>query len=180
MSIIERMKQKFEVKHVAAFVLAVAISAAIFVFRDQIRGLEQLGYLGVFLAMLLTNATLFLPTPTILLAIAFGAALPNPLLVGLAAGLGSAIGETTGYLAGYAASAVVMESKGYRRTKKLLDQYGLWAIVGLAFIPNPIFDMAGLAAGALGVRWWQFFLSVSLGKTARMLLLAYSGTLLRQ
>src|SRR3989344_524297 len=173
----EPVMQKFGIKHVAAFLLALAITAAIFIFRGQIRGLEQLGYLGVFLAMLLANATLFLPTPTIFLAIAFGAALPNPLLVGLAAGLGSAIGETTGYLAGYAASAMVTESKGYKRTKQLLDRFGLWAIAGLAFIPNPIFDMAGLAAGALGVEWGKVFLSVTVGKTLRMLILAYTGSL---
>ena len=74
------MGKKIEMKHVAAFLLAVTITVAIITFREQIRGLEQLGYLGVFLAMLLTNATLFLPTPTIVLAIAFGAALPNPYL----------------------------------------------------------------------------------------------------
>src|SRR3989344_1295042 len=172
----EPVMQKFGIKHVAAFLLAVTITVAIITFREQIRGLEQLGYLGVFLAMLLTNATLFLPTPTIVLAIAFGAALPNPLLVGLAAGLGSAIGETTGYLAGYAASAMVTESKGYKHTKQLLDRHGILAIAGLAFIPNPMFDMAGLAAGTLGVRWWKFFLAVSFGKTLRMLILDYTGT----
>ncbi len=169
------MKRKFGAKYVAAFLLAVAITAAIIIFRHEIRGLEHLGYLGVFLAMLLANATLFLPTPTILFTVAFGAALPNPLFVGLVAGLGSAIGETTGYLAGYATSGIITKSTAYRRTKWMLDRYGLFAIAVLAFVPNPIFDMAGLAAGAVGVRWWKFFLAVSVGKTLRMLLLAYTG-----
>ena len=171
------MKRKFSVQHAAALFFAVAVTVAILTLHRQIAGLEQLGYFGVFLAMLLTSATVLLPVPTLALVVAFGAALPSPLLVGLAAGLGSAIGETTGYLAGYAASGVATESKWYKHTKQLLDRHGILAIAGLAFIPNPMFDMAGLAAGTLGVKWWKFFLTVSIGKTLRMILLAYTGAL---
>ena len=49
----EPVKQKFGPKHIAAILLALAITAAIIIFRGQIRGLEHLGYFGVFLAMLL-------------------------------------------------------------------------------------------------------------------------------
>jgi membrane protein YqaA with SNARE-associated domain len=45
----------------------------------------------------------------------------------------------------------------------------------LAFVPNPFFDVAGIAAGALGIPKWRFFIPVLLGKIARFIILASLG-----
>jgi membrane protein YqaA with SNARE-associated domain len=49
------------------------------------------------------------------------------------------------------------------------------AIFGLAAIPNPFFDFAGIAAGALRFPVWQFLFWSFLGKTVKMLFFAYAG-----
>ena len=45
----------------------------------------------------------------------------------------------------------------------------------LAFIPNPIFDIAGAAAGALGMPIYEFLFWAWIGKTLKMLMFAYAG-----
>jgi len=35
----------------------------------------------------------------------------------------------------------------YERTRPWIDKYGGWAILVLSAIPNPVFDVAGIAAG---------------------------------
>lgn len=78
----------------------------------------------------------------------FGAVF-NPIGVALAAGSGSAFGELTGYMAGFSGRGVAKQSSLYQRMEALTDQYGGWSILVLSMIPNPIFDIAGAAAGAL-------------------------------
>ena len=50
-------------------------------------------------------------------------------------------------------------------------------IFKLAAIPNPLFDIGGLVAGALGMPIWRFLLSVWLGKSLRFALLATIGVM---
>ena len=45
----------------------------------------------------------------------------------------------------------------------------------LAVIPNPFFDLAGVAAGALKMRLPLFLFWVWLGETIKMLSFAYAG-----
>ncbi|VVB99253.1 SNARE associated Golgi protein [uncultured archaeon] len=99
----------------------------------------------------------------------------NPLLVGVLAGFGSGIGELTGYLAGYAGHDAVTGTKLFRQHKAGLEKYGAPAIFLLAFIPNPAFDIAGLAAGAIKMKWWKFLIATILGKMLSYILLAYLG-----
>lgn len=162
-------------KGIAAIGVAVAVSVGAFLLRDSIGGLASLGYVGVFLLSLLGNATLVLPMPALVFVFAAGGALPSPLLVGLAAGAGATIGELTGYLAGLGGRGIVSASKAYNKLEKLVDKFGAWIIGALAFIPNPLFDLAGIAAGALKIRWHKFILATFVGKLAKMLLIAYAG-----
>lgn len=127
--------------------------------------------------MLFSSATIFFPTPTFLLPIFFGRALPHPFFVGIVAGLGSTIGECTGYLAGFSGSAIMQKGKWYEQVKLATSRYGFFAILIIAFIPNPFFDLAGIASGALGMKWWKFFLATGIGKILRSILLAYAGSL---
>lgn len=167
----------FGFKEIVALSASIIISVVIFTFRDIFTGLENYGYLGIFLISLLGSATLILPTPALVFVIIAGGTLSSPFLVGILAGIGAALGEFTGYLAGYSSNRIVQKSKTYNKLHYLVERFGLWFIGILAFIPNPVFDLAGIAAGALRVVWYKFLLVTMLGKTVRMILLAYAGSL---
>jgi len=134
------------------------------------------GYLGLALAVFLTNATLFvgIPTPTyIILAVALGM---NPLLVTIVSGVASAAGETTGYIVGLS-SKKILETKGkfldVGKWKRQFSKYGFWAIVLIAALPFPPDDVAGIIAGAVGYEYWKFFLATCIGKTIKYGATAY-------
>jgi membrane protein YqaA with SNARE-associated domain len=40
----------------------------------------------------------------------------------------------------------------------------------LSAVPNPAFELAGITAGAVGMRYWRFMLAVLIGKNVRGLL----------
>ncbi|HEC22023.1 MAG TPA: DedA family protein [Chloroflexi bacterium] len=168
--------QPFGVKHIISILSAVAITLLIVIFRDQLRELERLSYGGAFLAMLIGNATLVLPVPGLIFVFALGGTL-NPLLVGLAAGPGAALGEMTGYLAGYGGSAVIHNFRLYHRIEGWMDRYGLIVIAVLAAIPNPVFDVAGIIAGVMRIKWWHFLIAAWIGKTLQAIFIAYAGAL---
>ena len=173
----EKSQQTFGLRHALAIVFALGVTIGILFFLppDFLQRFEELTYLGAFLVMLFTSATIILPAPGIVIVYALGSQ-ANPLLVGLAAGPGAALGEMTGYTAGYGASAIVDNAPMYTRISRLVgSRFGLAFIALLAFIPNPLFDMAGMVAGSLRIKWWQFFLATLSGKTLRSILIAYLG-----
>jgi uncharacterized membrane protein YdjX (TVP38/TMEM64 family) len=81
----------------------------------------------------------------------------------------------TGYLAGYSGRGIVEGSEVYRRLLELTRRYGNWTILILAAIPNPFFDVAGAAAGALRMPITGFLLWATLGKLIKMWAVAYAG-----
>lgn len=164
----------FTWKHALALLFAVGITLTIFAFREQIQRLQALAYLGAFLSMLLGNATLILPVPGLIFVYALGGTL-NPLLVGLAAGPGAALGELTGYVAGYGGSGAIEHVRLYAAFERWMARYGLLVVVVLAIVPNPLFDMAGMVAGASKIPWWQFLIAALIGKTIQSILIAYAG-----
>ena len=159
---------------ILVLILVLGITAVIFVFRDRVANLAAYGYLGAFLISLLSSATIILPVPGIAVIFALGATY-NPYLVGLAAGAGSALGELSGYMAGYSGQGVFRKSKTYLRMENWMRRRGPLVIFVLAFVPNPIFDLAGAAAGILRYPVWKFLLFCFLGKTPRSILIAFAG-----
>ena len=155
-------------------IAVIAISIYIFSIRDEAEQLAAYGYPGLFLLSILANATIILPAPGIALTFTAGAIF-SPLLVALTAGAGATLGELTGYLAGFSGQGVVQNSDLYHRIEAWTSRYGGPAILLLAFIPNPFFDLAGAAAGALGMPVFQFLLWAFIGKVLKMLLFAYAG-----
>ena len=167
---------KFGWKHILALILGIAITILVIIYANRIRDYEEIGYLGVFLLTFLGNATVLVPVPVLApLNIVLGGILTSPLLVGLTIGIASSMGELIGYLVGYAGSGIVTSSKTYKKMEVRIKKYGLWAIFFLALIPNPLFDVAGLVAGAIGIKWWKFLLAMGAGKTVRAIIFAYIG-----
>jgi uncharacterized membrane protein YdjX (TVP38/TMEM64 family) len=54
-------------------------------------------------------------------------------------------------------------------------RYGLWVILVLSIVPNPLFDLAGIAAGALRVPVRHFLLVCWVGKTVKTTAFAFAG-----
>jgi membrane protein YqaA with SNARE-associated domain len=160
---------------IIAFLGVIAITIYIYSIRDEAEQLAAYGYPGIFLLSILGNATIILPAPVIAISYIMGAVF-NPFGVALAAGAGSALGELTGYMAGFSGQAVAEKTAIYDRLERWTERYGEFAILILAFIPNPLFDIAGAAAGALRMPVWKFLLWGWLGKTLKMLLFALAGS----
>ena len=147
--------------------------------REVIQRFSRLGYLGVFLVSILANATIIFPLPGVVFTSAMGVVY-DPLLVAIAAGTGAAVGELTGYLAGYSGQFVIARQDWYDRVVKWMSRYGNLTVLFLAFIPNPLFDIAGIAAGVLKMPILRFLLWCTIGKILKMMLFAYGGSTLLQ
>lgn len=154
---------------------AFLIVILVFYFSPQLAFLKEWGYVGAFLIALVSSATLFLPAPAWALLFAMSSFL-NPVLLGIVAGLGSGIGEMTGYLAGEGVREMLSSRiKETVQIEGIVKKYGAWGIFVLAFLPNPLFDVAGVVAGGMKIPWWKFLVACIVGRTLRYVLLAYTG-----
>jgi len=170
-------KRRLTFVRLLALVGVIALIVVLFVFREQVKKLERYGYVGIFLISIAANATIIIPIPGVAFTTAMGAIF-NPVGVAIAAGLGASLGELTGYLAGFSGQGVVERVALYEKLTAWMKAhqnlaYGM--IVLLAFIPNPLFDLAGMASGALKIPLWRFLLACSIGKILKMLCFAYAG-----
>jgi len=159
---------------ILALAVVVGITVYIYSIRDHVSEFAKYGYPGIFLVMLMANATVIIPAPGVAVVFAMGNIF-NPILVALAAGTGGAIGELSGYLAGFSGRAVVENTKVYNRVEPWVQKYGVWAIFVLSAIPNPFFDLAGIAAGVGKIPVWKFLLFCWAGQIIKMTLFAYAG-----
>lgn len=160
---------------VALLIGVFALSIYIFnIPAEKVRGLEAFGYPGVFILSVLANATVLLPAPGLLIVFTFGAVF-HPLWVAVAAGLGATVGEISGYLAGFSGQAIIEDMAIYKKLVVWMKKYGGVTILVMAFIPNPFFDLTGIAAGALRLPIWKFLSWAVVGKILKMLLVAYAG-----
>jgi len=149
--------------------LVIAITVGIFLihrnFPRVFGELRNYGYLGAFLISLLLNATVILPAGNFLILFTLAAVLPIPALVGVAGGVGAALGETIGYMAGCSGRAVVANKvKTYATLEQWVRKRGSLTIFVLSIIPM-VFDLVGIAAGALHYPFWKFLLFCWLGRT---------------
>jgi membrane protein YqaA with SNARE-associated domain len=147
------------------------------VFKISLQRYGWLAFILLFLASMLSSATIFIPAPGIAFMLA-AAVIWNPIPVALAAGSGDAVGEMTSYWAGYAGKKIMLVDENlsaYQRAVLWMNKYGVWAIFAVALVPVILFDLIGLAAGALKMRWWKFLLPALAGKVMRALLIAYLG-----
>jgi membrane protein YqaA with SNARE-associated domain len=152
----------------------IGVSAYIYTIRDQAERFAAYGYPGIFLISLLANATILLPAPGIAVVFAMGGVF-QPMLVALAAAAGATVGEMSAYAAGFSGRAVIERTAAYSRILPWMHRYGGLTTLLLAAVPNPFFDLAGMAAGALRMPLVQFVAWCLLGKCIKMLFFAYTG-----
>jgi len=159
---------------ILALLVVVAITVYIYNIRDHVEEFASYGYPGIFLVALMANATVFLPAPGVAVVFAMGSIF-NPLGVALAAGTGGTLGELSGYLAGFSGQAVIENTNVYDRIHPWVVKYGSWAILVLAAVPNPFFDIAGVAAGIAKMPLRQFLVACWIGQLIKMAVFAYAG-----
>lgn len=159
---------------ITAFSIWLALNPAI------VQQFGNWGYVGAFIISLIASATIVLPAPGLAIIIAMGGAL-DPVLLGIVAGVGSAFGELSGYVAGATGSTLIPEEQRHHfdRLHQLTDKYGGWLLLVLSAIPFPLFDLAGMVAGALRLNIPIFLLSVAVGKSVKyiVLILLAAGSL---
>lgn len=152
----------------------IGLSIYIFSIRDQAERFAVYGYPGIFLISLLANATILLPAPGVAIVFAMGGVF-EPALVALSAALGATVGEISAYAAGFSGQAVIERAAIYDRIVPWMRRFGGVTTLVLAAIPNPFFDLAGIAAGVLRMPFIPFLIWCLLGKSIKMLLFAYTG-----
>ncbi len=151
-----------------------AITVYVYTIRAHVKEFAALGYPGIFLVMLIANATVIIPAPGLAVVFAMGGIF-NPLGVAVAGGTGGALGELTGYLAGLSGQAVIERAHIYKRVHPWVEKYGGWAVLVLAAVPNPFFDLAGIAAGAIKMTLSRFLLFCWIGQLIKMSVFAFAG-----
>jgi uncharacterized membrane protein YdjX (TVP38/TMEM64 family) len=157
-----------------ALLAVIGITVYIYSIRDRVDEFAAYGYPGIFMVMLLANATVIIPAPGLAIVFAMGSVFP-PLGVAIAGGTGGAVGELSGYLAGFSGQAIVENTKLYDRILPWIQKYGAWAILALSAFPNPFFDIAGIAAGVTRIPIWKFLLFCWVGQVIKATIFAYAG-----
>ncbi|HJO34430.1 MAG: VTT domain-containing protein [Anaerolineales bacterium] len=157
--------------------VVIALSLWLVTVRERAAELDQYGYPGIVLINAMASGTVFVPMPGVIVTYTLGGVF-NPLLVGLAAAAGAALGELSGYVAGVSGQAVVENMRLYDRLLDRMRQHTratVFVLIIMAAIPNPAFDLVGIAAGTLRVPLPRFILSAFAGNLVKMLAFAYAG-----
>jgi membrane protein YqaA with SNARE-associated domain len=170
----------------AAGLVFIALNILAYVWLTSPDGEALLGSLrdyaapGAFLVLLIANATVVVPVPWPAILIPIAQAAPSLPPVILAAALGSTVGETVAFFVGRSGRGAVVDTRMYRWVQRQLTHP--WRAFAALFLlsapPNPLFDVAGLTAGAMGLPLWLFFSAVLLARVVRFwVIIALAGQL---
>jgi membrane protein YqaA with SNARE-associated domain len=165
---------RLRIVQVLTIIIVVAAMALAVYFRDKVQELQQYGYAAVFVVGLVSNATIVLPVPGLAVSSVMGGVL-NPWIVGIVGGVSQALGELTGYMAGYSGTTWIDENRTYNRIARWMQRHGMLTIFVMAVIPNPVFDVGGMAAGALRFPAWKFLVACAAGKVIKNIVFALAG-----
>jgi len=171
------MSKKVNFLFLGIFIFCIIILILLAFYYDKIKffifSAQDFGLLGIFLASLVANASIFLVIPIDVLVF-LTAKLFNPFLLSLFASFGAALGEMTSYLVGYAGISTIKEREKLEEAERKLLDLGIIFIVVGSLTPIP-FDLIGLAAGILRYNWIKFIFAAWLGKFIRYLCISYAA-----
>jgi len=165
---------------IAGGILLVAFNIAVYLAPIDYSAFTSFAYVGAFVVTFLANALIVIPIPYIPIVAHIGATAGMPWLVVVLGALASVLGESVAFLAGRAEEGLVSEHPVYRRVHRVAQRPLLAGAMLFAFAvpPNPIFDVAGLAAGAVGVRYRVFFIAVFAARLIRLAVIVWLGPML--
>lgn len=162
---------------VAGVIGLIGLNIAVYLAPIDYTALTSFAYVGAFLVCFVANAVVAIPVPYIPIIAHIGATADSAAVVVALGALGSALGESVAFLVGRAEEGLVSEHPLYKRLHRLAERKWLAGLVlfGLAVPLNPLFDVAGLAAGAMGMRYRVFFVAVFAARIVRLALIVWIG-----
>ena len=166
---------KSRVLPILTIALVVLITVGIFRYQDKIAAMGYYSYPSVFLLSMIWNATVLVPIPGFPIYFLLGTIF-NPPLVGLAGGCGAAVGEMTSYMAGYSGQAMLRKRKIYTRIENWVKKREFRVIFALNLIPFFPLDLAAIAAGALRLPLWKFYVATAAGRSVAYGFVAFAGS----
>ncbi|MCH8221858.1 MAG: VTT domain-containing protein, partial [Chloroflexi bacterium] len=158
-----------------ALVVGVVILGTVLFVMDRLTT-ESIGFPSIWVISFIGAGAIFLPVPG-MLALCIGASPDfglNPIQLGLLVASAETLGEMTGYLAGISGAGLLERNRWYTRFKWWLNRRGGVPLFILATIPNPLFDLLGIAAGAARYPVHKFIGIVFVGKSIKSTAIAYS------
>ena len=154
----------------AGAALAMLLSLPYFLFRDHLQEYAVWGYLGLFFSCAAANASIFIPASSTLYVMSAALVL-NPWICVLAGGAGTALGEQVSYLCGRIGSKTLdLSSPRVQRVQQWMNRNAPLTVFIFAFLPLPLFDIVGIAAGIMRMTWWKYALAAILGKVLKFTL----------
>lgn len=151
------------------FLMAAVFSTPYILFREQVREMAIVGYVGLVLACSVSNVSILIPSSATVIVLVAATTL-NPWLCILCGGLGTALGEQSSYICGLIGAGGF--DKSIDQNQKMLEalrNHSFLTVFLFAFVPLPVFDIAGIAAGAIRMNWGKFTLAAVFGKTLKFL-----------
>ena len=159
----------------AFLVVALVLAVLVWALSGYISAEKVAGYPGVFFLNFLGAVSMVLPVPG-LISVCGVSVLLNPWVVGTLAGVGEALGEWSGYVVGYAGDTVFERFRIYRnlrpRVRGWMEKRGTLVLFLASVIPNPMFDLVGIAAGTVHFPFARFMAIVLVGKIVKGLTVA--------
>jgi membrane protein YqaA with SNARE-associated domain len=165
---------------IAGVVFLAVFNIAVFFAPIDYGAFTSFAYVGAFIVTLLANALIVIPIPYVPIVAHIGATAELPWLVVVLGALGSVLGESVAFVAGRAELGLVSEHPVYRRLHRVAQRPVLAGVLIFAWAapPNPLFDVGGLAAGAVGVPYRVFFIAVFAARLIRLAAIVWLGTML--
>jgi membrane protein YqaA with SNARE-associated domain len=177
-----RRRIRLEFLLLAGMFIIALVFGALFVALDLGKDdVERWGYAGLFGIVLFRSASVVMPMPGGGIIFAAGGLLdpvggiPAPVAVGFVAGFAESLGELTGYAAGLAGSGMLRDRAIYRRVKAWIERRAFVTVFAMTLTPAPLFDIAGIAAGATRVPIRIFYPALLIGKVLRDTAVAAAG-----
>ena len=157
------------------FVVAFVVFGGVLLLTGRL-DYQSIGFPVIWAISLIGAGSIILPAPS--LAVVCLGASPDvglhPAIIGLVAGSAEALGEMTGYLAGLSGNTLVQRHRLYPRVRGWLIGRGAIVLFALAVIPNPVFDLIGIAAGGIRYPILKFLAIVFVGKSIKSGGIAYA------
>lgn len=137
---------------------------------------RTIGYAGVWILSFIGAASIVIPIPgTASACIAAAPAIGlNPLLIGVISGSAEVLGEMSGYLAGMGGRDFMKKNRFYPRIRSQVLKRGGLILFVAGTIPNPFFDLAGMAAGSAGYPVRKFIPIVFVAKSIKSTWIAFA------
>ena len=159
--------QKFLTRVSPLAISAAFIATGLVLWTTGTFNIETAGYTSIWFLAFIGAALVFLPVSA-LAAVCVAATVDLiPFLIAVVAASAEAVGELTGYLAGMGGKSFFERNRFYLRFKNLFSRYAALTLLVGSTIPNPLFDVMGVAAGSILYPVRKFLLLVFIGKTIK-------------